>query len=106
MDEEATQPMYFVPPWYVRFRRAFWRAFWRRLGFNPWPVLQDLPPELGEAINLMNHMETIVYLSRRDRLRLIISGRLMVRHRVRTNVPVIELHAESAVGVVPPGEKY
>ena len=82
----------------LRLRERIWLA----LGFgacsnpNPWP---DEMPGFAPAYVTVN---TIAVLDWRDRLRVLLSGKLMVAASVKTDVMVGKAETASHVSVLPP----
>lgn len=78
------------------------QRLWRKLGFGArrapeFPLYQRQRMAAGELTTL-----TTVHLDWRDRLRLILSGSMLVEARSITDVPVRSVLTNSAVGILPP----
>jgi len=92
---EATIPTAFYVP--------FKRTIWHRLGYGSrrasrFDDLDDSPEWApGHVVT-----EVRAYLDWRDRLRLLVSGRLMVEVTMKTDAPVMRSLSSSAIGVMPP----
>ena len=77
---------------------------WERLGFGechaPRPDIPEDDPEFAASVLIVT---TRVHLDWKNRLRMLISGDLMVDHAIKTDVPVGRSQATSAISVLPPG---
>lgn len=83
-------------------RLTMMQRLWQRLGFGArrareFPLYQRQRMAAGELTTL-----TTVHLGWRDRLRLILSGTMLVEARSITDVPVRSVRTNSAVGILPP----
>ena len=78
-------------------------TLWERLGFRE--CYAPRPPEMEEAPGWSESwfiVVTRVHLDWKDRLRLLISGNLMIDHAIKTDVPIARSQATSAISVLPP----
>jgi hypothetical protein len=83
------------------------RRVWRRLGFRPASLqLPDDGASYPEGFWAPGwfHLDTRCHLDWRDRLRVLIGGRLMLHCAVRTDAPIARSETYSAVGILPPGD--
>lgn len=82
------------------------RRFWRWLGFRTRPSLplaDDTTFPDGFWAPGWFIIDVCCDLDWRDRLRLLISGRLMVHSALKTDVAITRSQATSAISVLPPG---
>ena len=90
---------------YYQAWRPWHERLWQRLGFgwcsagDPWPEVEHGFSKRRLTVN------THVHLCWPDRLRLLLSGRLLVAVVVRTDVPVARSQAASKTSVLPPSRK-
>lgn len=93
--------------YYQPARRSLWDRFWRRLGFGA--VFVPAPEDdaaIGEGFapgRLVVRVVTV--LDWRDRLRLLVSGRLFSFVSVQTDKIVVRARSEAKTGVLPPGKE-
>jgi hypothetical protein len=80
-------------------------SFWRRFGFH-WPYIPEYAvgeaePGLAEGYLQSN---VAIHLDWADRLRLLVSGNMVVMLKVQTDVAVSKMRSAVAHGILAPGE--
>ena len=78
-------------------------TLWERMGFGT--CRAPRPSEMEEAEGWAESWFIVVtraHLDWKDRLRLLISGNLMIDHAIKTDVPIGRSQATSAISVLPP----
>lgn len=85
--------------YYLEYRPSRMERLWRRLGFqHPHVPIQHLHWPCGDKV----HTDIIVGLDWRDRLRVLVSGRIGVTNVTDTSGRPGEMLTRSAFGVLPP----
>jgi hypothetical protein len=95
----------------IGYAQAWRPTIWHRLGFG---MAYVPPPDEDQERHLSEQgycegalvTDTFAHLDWKDRLRLLVSGRLMVHVRTQTDVMVRKSMSQSAVRVLPPGFKH
>jgi hypothetical protein len=97
---EATRGSFYAP-------QPLRKRVWRWLGFKH--ACADRPEEDEEAEGWAPSwfiVETWVHLDWKDRIRILLSGKLHVEQAVKTDVPISRSRSTSAVGVLSPSTKF
>lgn len=91
------------PPWPMR--------LWRRLGFRMARATRDIEDDAEERARADGFVpgylitRTVATIDWRDRLRLLVSGRLEVEVATQTDVLVRKSRSSADIGVLPPGKE-
>ncbi|MEQ9131088.1 MAG: hypothetical protein RJQ08_13730 [Salinisphaeraceae bacterium] len=84
-------------------KRTWRQRFWAWLGFGPCEPPGFRPDPAYSAVHLVT--EARVRLDWRDRLRVLVSGRLLMVTTTKTQPRVKRTESASSVGVLPPGRE-
>ena len=74
---------------------------WRRLGFRRAWVRRSSKAEGGFAEGYIV-VESVTHFDWKDRLRILVSGRVQIEHAIKTDVAVMRSLVETDVAVLPP----
>ena len=86
----------------MEYRPTLRERFWRKMGFH------HHHPEMseeGEKFPGWIMLQSVSHIDWRDRLRILVSGRILFKAEIRCDVPVGETISAAALSVIAPGER-
>jgi hypothetical protein len=86
--------------YYVRFKPTIWYRLGFRARSPERPDIDELVPEWAPSLFVV---EAKAHLDWKDRIRILVSGNIVIESVIKTDVAIGRSEATSGVGILPPG---